>query len=66
VGDQDLFAVEDIDYARRLIEAGVPTELHVYPGGCHGFDMLAPEAGISVRFAADLTRALRRALHQRP
>lgn len=36
----DLFLDEDIDYARRLMKAGVPTELHVYPGAYHGFDMM--------------------------
>lgn len=63
VGDIDLFAQEDVDYARRLIAAGVPTELHVYPGGCHAFDMLVPGADISKRFTADIHRALKRALH---
>jgi triacylglycerol lipase len=38
-GALDLFVDEDVDYARRLIRAGVPTELHVYPGAVHGFDM---------------------------
>lgn len=37
-GALDLFVEEDIEYARRLLRAGVPTELHVYPGGFHGFD----------------------------
>ncbi|HSW57613.1 MAG TPA: alpha/beta hydrolase fold domain-containing protein, partial [Dehalococcoidales bacterium] len=64
VGDLDLFALEDIDYARRLIEAGVSTELHVYPGGCHAFDMLVPGAAISQRFTADIQQALKRALHR--
>jgi len=63
VGDLDLFAREDIDYAGRLIAAGVPTELHVYPGGCHAFDMLVPGSEISQRFTADIYRALKRALH---
>jgi acetyl esterase/lipase len=63
VGDLDLFAQEGIEYSRRLIEAGVPTELHVYPGGCHAFDMMVPEADISKRFTADLYGALKRALH---
>jgi len=61
VGDIDLFIDEDILYARRLIQAGVPTELHVYPGGFHGFDALAPATGIAQRFNADLNQALRRA-----
>jgi acetyl esterase/lipase len=39
VGALDLFLDEDVDYARRLIAAGVPTELHVYPGAYHGFAM---------------------------
>lgn len=63
VGDLDLFAREDIEYAGRLIAAGIPTELHVYPGGCHAFDGLVPAAGISKRFTADIHRALHRALH---
>jgi acetyl esterase/lipase len=62
VGDLDLFAREDIEYARRLIAAGVPTELHVYPGGCHAFDGMVPGADISKRFVADINRALKRAL----
>ncbi len=64
VGDIDLFAQEDVNYAQRLIAAGVPTELHVYPGGCHAFDMLVPGADISKRFTADIRRALKRALYQ--
>ncbi|MES2058893.1 MAG: alpha/beta hydrolase [Pseudomonadota bacterium] len=39
-GGLDLFLEEDLEYARRLMRAGVPTELHVYPGGFHGFDIL--------------------------
>lgn len=39
-GALDLFVDEDMDYARRLIGAGVPTELHVWPGAFHGFDLL--------------------------
>lgn len=64
VGDQDLFAAEDIDYARRLIGAAVHTELHVYPGGCHGFDMIVPDALISRRLTSDVSRALQQALQQ--
>ena len=35
VGDLDVFRNEDIAFARRLGDAGVPTELHVYPGCPH-------------------------------
>jgi acetyl esterase/lipase len=64
VGDIDLFAEEDVEYARRLIAAGVATELHVYPGACHAFDMLVPGADVSKRFTADIHRALKRAFHR--
>lgn len=40
VGDIDLFHDEDVEYARRLQEAGVPCELHVEPGMYHGADVL--------------------------
>ena len=62
VGDLDLFAQEDIEYAGKLMAAGVPTELHVYAGGCHAFDMMVPGVGISQRFSADIQRALKRGL----
>jgi acetyl esterase/lipase len=63
VGALDLFADENIEYAQRLIQAGVPTELHVYPGAFHGFDLFAPSASVSKQFKADRDSALRRALH---
>jgi hypothetical protein len=44
VGAPDLFRDEDIAYAQRLMKAGVPTELHVYADGFHGFDAFAPDA----------------------
>lgn len=47
VGSLDLFAAESISFAQRLVDAGVPTELHVFPGGIHGFEYLVPEAQIS-------------------
>jgi acetyl esterase/lipase len=63
VGALDLFVDENIEYAQRLIQAGVPTELHVYPGAFHGFDLFAPSAQVSKQFKADRDDALRRALH---
>lgn len=58
----DLFRDEDIEYARRLLEAGVSTELHVYPGGVHGFDLFAPDAALSRRFCQERDAALDRFL----
>ena len=60
-GALDLFLEEDLEYARRLIRAGVPTELHIYPGAPHGF-MFMPEAQLTKTFARDSTAALARAL----
>jgi acetyl esterase/lipase len=61
-GALDLFIDEDIDYAKRLIAAGVSTELHVYPGAYHGFN-IAPAARVSKAAQRDSREALRRALH---
>ncbi len=52
-----------IDYARQLMYAGVATELHVYPGTCHGFDSLLPDWEISHRLFDLQGAALRKALH---
>lgn len=64
VGSIDLFVDEDVDYARRLIDAGVPTELVVLPGAYHAFDLLAADTGIATRFTATKLAALRRAFEQ--
>jgi acetyl esterase/lipase len=62
VGSVDLFAEEDIEFARRLVNAGVPTELLVVPGAFHGFQFFAPRAAVSQQFNATLDAALARAL----
>ena len=62
-GSLDLFLEEDMEYARRLLREGIPTELHVYPGGFHAFDH-APGVEISARAQRDSLAALKRALHR--
>lgn len=57
----DLFVDEDVDYAHRLMGAGVSTELHVYRGAVHGFELFAPAAAVSRRFARDRLEAFRAA-----
>jgi acetyl esterase/lipase len=52
VGAIDLFADEDIEYARRLVDVGVPTQLHVTPGAFHAFDFVVPQARVSREFTA--------------
>jgi acetyl esterase/lipase len=54
VGTLDGFVDEDIDYAQRLNHAGVPVELHVYPGGPHGFDSMAPGTTLGRRARAHM------------
>ena len=54
VGALDVFADEDIDYANRLRHAGVPVEMHVYPGAPHGFDGLTPGTAIAKRANRDI------------
>jgi acetyl esterase/lipase len=61
VGAIDLFVEEDIAFARRLVETGVPTELHVTPGAFHAFDFVVPEARVSREFTAAWKSALKAA-----
>jgi len=55
---------EAIDYALRLMWAGVATELHVFPGTIHGFDSLAPDWEVSQELFAQQGTALLRALRR--
>ncbi|WP_329406912.1 alpha/beta hydrolase [Nocardia vinacea] len=53
---------EGIAYATKLAQAGVPTELHLFPATFHGSSML-PMARVSRREYAEEAAVLRRALH---
>ncbi len=52
---------EGIIYALRMLQAGVPVELHSYPGTFHGSGLFV-DAGVSKRDAAAGVLALRRAV----
>lgn len=54
VGTADGFCDEDIAYAQRLNQAGVQTELHVYPGAPHGFDAFSANAPVARRCRRDM------------
>ncbi|MCH4090209.1 alpha/beta hydrolase [Acetobacter sp.] len=61
VGSIDLFLREDLDYATRLMQAGVSVELEVFPGAFHAFE-LEPRAGVSIRSSTRRLDAMRRAM----
>jgi acetyl esterase/lipase len=60
VGSAETFRDEDVAYATRIWQAGGRAELHVWPGGFHGFDMMAPAAAISQDAQAARVRWLNR------
>jgi acetyl esterase/lipase len=62
VGSVDTFRDEDVDYATRIWQAGGDAELHVWPGGFHGSDGMAPHAAISQAAVAARREWLRRLL----
>jgi acetyl esterase/lipase len=59
VGSIDGFLDEDVDYALRLNHAGVPCELHVYPGAPHGYQ-IAFTAPVTTQSRRDVEHWLRK------
>ena len=66
VGSIDLFVDENIDYAQRLLDAGVLVELNVVPGAYHIFFAAMPNADVSKRFCSSFNQALARAFQALP
>jgi acetyl esterase/lipase len=64
VGTADCLRDESIDFAARLCRAAVPTELHVYAGAVHGFDMFA-DTSVARTAARDSADWLARQFGQR-
>jgi acetyl esterase/lipase len=62
VGSADSFRTEDVDYANRIWLVGGVAELHVWPGGFHGFEGMAPQANLSKAAVAARGDWLRRLL----
>lgn len=58
-GSLDLFFDENLDFARRLTAAGVPVEVHSYPGAIHAFNAVAG-ARLTQAYARDLMGAITR------
>lgn len=59
LGALDLFLEENVDYALRLTRAGVPMELHIYPGAYHGFQA-NPQARVTLTAKRDSSDAMAR------
>ncbi|MES2109867.1 MAG: alpha/beta hydrolase [Bacteroidota bacterium] len=58
VGSLDLFRDEDIEFALRLMEAGVSAELHFYHGAVHGFDWHVPASAMTASLLGKRINAL--------
>ena len=65
VAELDPLRDEGITYARRLVEAGVGCELHLFPGTYHGFDIVGSRTNVGRRALDEQTEALARALSPR-
>ncbi|MFE5812351.1 alpha/beta hydrolase [Streptomyces sp. NPDC056479] len=64
VGSAETFRDEVVAYASRIWQAGGVAELHVWPGGFHGFDGFAPQAAVSQACRTAHLAWLRRLLSQ--
>ncbi len=62
VGSAETFRDEVVAYASAIWAAGGEAELHVWPGGFHGFELLAPQALISQTAGGPRAPWLRRVL----
>ncbi|MEV8034236.1 alpha/beta hydrolase [Streptomyces sp. NPDC086182] len=62
VGSAETFRDEVVDYASRIWRAGGVAELHVWPGGFHGFDSFAPHTALARTARATRLTWLRRLL----
>jgi acetyl esterase/lipase len=62
VGSAETFRDEAVTYASRIWQAGGIAELHVWPGGFHGFANMAPQATVSREATAAQGNWLRRIL----
>ncbi|MFC4997928.1 alpha/beta hydrolase [Dactylosporangium cerinum] len=66
VGSAEVFRDEDVAFATRIWADGGVAELHVWPGGTHGWDQLVPQSPMARQAAearnAWIARLLRRSI----
>ncbi|RYE39756.1 MAG: alpha/beta hydrolase [Hyphomicrobiales bacterium] len=58
VGELDIFRDEALEYARRLLAAGISCELHLFPGAPHAHDMIGMSFAIGRRSLDEKVRAI--------
>ena len=61
-GSLDLFANENLDYANRLVQAGVPTDFQLISGVYHAFELVNPDSPQTRDYKAARTQAIQRML----
>ena len=61
-GTAEVFRDEDVAYASTIWACGGVAELHVWPGGFHGFDLMAPHTALAQAMTAARTAWVRRLL----
>ena len=66
VGTLDPLHDEDVEYAQRLKDAGVPCAIEVVPGAFHGFDVVAAKTSVARAFLDRQCEAMAGALQGRP
>jgi acetyl esterase/lipase len=62
VGTVDLFRDEDIAFAQRLMQTGIPTQLNINDGAYHASERFAPDSALARRIWAARLDALKRGL----
>jgi acetyl esterase/lipase len=66
VGSAEVFRDEDVAYASQIWADGGVCELHVWPGGYHGFDLSAPDTALARAMTETRNAWLRRTLSVPP
>lgn len=62
-GSLNLFVDEDIDYAHRLLTAGIPVDLLVINGFTHGFDFFSTDIP-EVKHFREIRKQAIKAMHK--
>lgn len=53
IAELDLFRDEDMEYAARVMKAGVSVDVYIRPGCSHGWEHIAPSAAVTKKAMQD-------------